>query len=121
MKNTSTEITKKSNRLAVIYQSCYLLNLLLLPGLAFMALTWLFFKNKGLWGVHKVHLYRACQLSLCAGIFIIIIPLAVIYLATDFQSSLMVMLVYVITMHALFVLLGMFNIARAMANKLPLF
>lgn len=113
--------SNKNNSASVIYQSLYLLNLLLLPGIAFIVLCFLFKKNKTQLGLQKIHLYRSVQLSLAAAFFIAFIPLAIIYLATDFQASLMVMLVYIVTMHALFVLLGMFNISRAMANKLPLF
>jgi len=110
-----------SKRRAIIYQSLYLSNLLLVPGLSFAALLWLFVKHKQFKGLSKIHLYRAFQLSVAAGIFIIIIPLLIILLSNAFEASIMVMLVYFVTIHAAFVMIGMFNIARAMAGKLPYF
>lgn len=111
----------KNTKLAVIYQSLYLANLLLLPALSFLILLYfLFNKNKQpRWAV--IHLYRAIQLSILAGICIVIIPFLVIWLSPEFEASLMVMLLYFVTLHAGFVLIGMLNLSRAMARKLPLF
>jgi len=115
------EHTSKGSQSAIVYQSLYLMNLLLLPGLSFLFLLWLFIKNKQHKGWQRIHLYRAMQLSLLAGIFIAAIPLVIILIVENIQASLMVMIVYVVTLHAAFVLIGMLNIARAMAKKLPLF
>ncbi|GLX76929.1 hypothetical protein tinsulaeT_02690 [Thalassotalea insulae] len=106
---------------AILYQSLYLANLLLLPGLSFLYLLWLFFQRKQDKGWHRFHLYRAIQLSLSAFILLILLPLVVIIATDNVSSSIMVMLVYFITLHTLFVLIGMLNIARAMAKKTPLF
>lgn len=109
-----------SKRRAITYQGLYLANLLLLPVFSFLALLFLAFKLQ-LKGVAKIHLYRACQLSFAAGIFIVLIPTAVIFLTNQQDESIMAMLVYFVTIHAAFVMLGMFNIARAMSGKLPVF
>lgn len=108
-------------RSAIIYQSLYLSNLLLIPGLSFFYLLWLFYKHRDEKGWHRIHLYRCVQLSVLAGLFVIVIPLIVVFLAKQFEASIMIMIVYFVTIHASFVMLGMFNIARAMANKLPVF
>jgi len=113
--------SRKDGRDAIIYQSLFLMNLLLIPGLSFLLLIWLFLKNKDQRGWQRIHLYRSVQLSVLAGFFIIIIPLIVLFATNAFEASLMVMIVYFVTMHAAFVLLGMLNISRAMAKKLPLF
>lgn len=110
---------RKNN--AIVYQSLYLANLLLLPGLSFLLLLWLFVQRKQQLGWQRIHLYRATQLSLLAGVLLVLVPLIVVYGSNEFQASVMVMLVYFVTIHALLVLLGMLNIARAMARKLPLF
>lgn len=106
-------------RLAIIYQSLYLANLLLLPGISFFVLVWLFFvkKNEVVWV--NAHLYRAIQLSVLGGLIIAIIPLLIIYLSSNTEASLMIMLIYFITFHAGFVLIGMLNLARAMAERPP--
>ena len=113
---------KKQNKTnAIIYQSLYLANLLLLPGLSFVALIWLFIKHKNIYGWQRIHLYRSVQLGVIAGILLVVVPLVVVYGGNEFEASIMVMLVYFVTNHALLVLLGMFNITRAMAKKLPIF
>lgn len=111
----------KSTKLAVIYQALYLANLLLLPFFSFLILLYLFSKKRKQprWAI--IHLYRAIQLSILAGISIVIIPLLVILLSSQFAVPLMVMLLYFVTLHAGFVLIGMLNLSRAMARKLPLF
>jgi hypothetical protein len=106
---------------AVTYQSLYLMNLLLIPGLSFVVLLWLFVKNKQQQGWQRIHLYRSIQLSVFAGVFIIVIPVLVLLFATEFEASVMVMLLYFVSLHAAFVLIGMLNLSRAMAKKLPLF
>lgn len=109
-------------RLAIIFQSLYLANLLLLPGISFMVLLWYLFKQKtNIINWYTIHLYRAIQLSLCAGVMLIVLPATYIIIDGEYTVSLMVMLVYFVTLHTLFVLLGMLNIARAMARKTPLF
>ena len=131
-----------SGKFAVIYQSLYLANLLLLPGVFFLILLYYFkqFKqqkkingehaknssgNNEVWlrnlGIAKIHLIRSIQLSVLAGLLLAVIPSLVIYFSAELQTSIMVGLVYFVTLHAGFVLLGMFNLARAMANKLPMF
>jgi hypothetical protein len=106
---------------AIIYQSLYLANLLLLPGISFLVLLWFFYQLNNQSPFAKIHLYRAVQLSILAGLFIVIIPIAIIFLSPQFEASLMIMLLYFVTLHAGFVLIGMLNLSRAMATKLPLF
>jgi hypothetical protein len=119
--NKSHQFSVKNGRDAIIYQSLFLMNLLLIPGVSFLVLLWLFVKRKNQQGWQRIHLYRSIQLSVLAGFIIIIVPLIVLLTTNAFEASLMVMIIYFVTMHAAFVLLGMLNISRAMAKKLPLF
>ena len=114
---------KSKDNLAIIMQSLYLANLLLLPGLSFVAMLYLFFRhrNRLYKGVTKVHLCRAVQLSVVAGIFLVILPGVALMLAYDFQTSLMLSLVYFVTIHAFFVLIGMLNLTKSMVNKPTIF
>lgn len=110
-----------TKRLAIISQSLYLANLLLVPGLCFAILLWFFIKDRHQKNWAGIHLYRALQLSVVAGIALGGVPLAFIFLSHNAGSSLMMMILYFVTMHAAFVLIGMLNLSRAMAQKLPLF
>lgn len=130
-----------SGNFAVIYQSLYLANLLLLPGIFFLVLLYYYHQyqqqkvhNDGVegqvdnnkirmrnHGIGKIHLIRSLQLSVLAAILLAIVPLMVIYFTSQLQVSIMVGLIYFVTLHAGFILIGMLNLSRAMAKKLPLF
>lgn len=130
-----------SGKFAVICQSLYLANLLLLPGIFFLVLVYYYRQylqqkasNETLdshggnskiisrnLGIGKIHLIRSIQLSVLAGILLVLVPLIVVYFTSQLQASIMVGLVYFVTVHAGFVLLGMFNLSRAMAKKPPVF
>jgi len=119
---------KQGNRFAIIYQSLYLANLLLLPVISFLVLVYYFHKATQyppqatkISNFNKIHLYRSIQLSALAGVVLGMVPVIYIFYSAQFGASLMVMVFYFITLHACFVLLGMLNLAKAMANKLPLF
>ena len=133
--------TSPSGTFAIICQSLYLANLLLLPGIFFLVLLYYYrqyqqqkihnddivyqashnkVRSRYL-GIGKIHLIRSIQLSVIAGILLVVIPLVVIYFTSQLQTSIMVGLVYFVTLHAGFVLIGMLNLSRAMAKKLPLF
>ena len=114
-------LMNKRQRLAVICQSLYLVNLLLLPGLAFLLLTVLFAKHYQQPGWQRIHLYRALQCSILAGLALIVLPLAVIAYLQYYETILVMMILYFVTVHAAFVLLGLLNLSRAMSRKLPLF
>jgi len=120
-KSLNVKNSSKDSRDAIVYQSLFLMNLLLIPGLSFILLIWLFTKKSKQLSWQRIHLYRSVQLSVLAGFFILVIPLVVLVTTNAFEASLMVMIIYFVTMHAAFVLLGMLNLSRAMARKLPLF
>ncbi|WP_281557709.1 hypothetical protein [Thalassomonas sp. RHCl1] len=113
--------SSSAKRLAIISQSLYLANLLLLPGICFLVLVWFFlrFKHQRNWA--RIHLYRSLQLSLLAGALLVIVPLIYMMFSASMQLSLMMVILYFVTMHAALVLLGMLNLSRAMAKKLPIF
>ena len=130
-----------SGNFAVIYQSLYLANLLLLPGIFFLVLLYYYRQyqqqkvhNDGVadqvgnnkirmrnLGIGKIHLIRSLQLSVLAGVLLAVVPLMVIYFTSQLQASIMVGLIYFVTWHAGFILIGMLNLSRAMAKKLPIF
>lgn len=130
-----------SRNIAVIYQSLYLANLLLLPGIFFLFLLYYYRQylqnkeqNNGVegrvdnnkirirnLGIGKIHLIRSLQLSVLAGVLLAVVPLVVIYYTSQLQASIMVGLIYFVTLHAGFILIGMLNLSRAMAKKNPLF
>jgi len=135
--NTNTKISigwsmnnKSSTKFIIICQSLYLANLLLLPVFCFFTLLYYLYRYKkqsnttsmsNINRVEKIHLYRSIQLSVLAGLMLGVLPLIFVLMSDNVETSIMVMLFYFISMHASFVLLGMLNLSKAMAGKLPIF
>lgn len=112
---------KRKNNIAVMAQSMYLANLLILPGLSFLILLRYFYVHREVKMLARLHLYRSVQLSVLAGLLLGVIPLLYILLSDSQSRALMLVLFYFVCAHAGLVLTGMLNLARAMANKPPLF
>lgn len=133
--------SRSSGKFSVICQSFYLANLLILPGIFFLILLYHYcqyyqlnalnnsgeckVEDNGLrmrtLGIGKIHLIRSIQLSVLAGILLAVVPLLVIYFSSQIKASIMVGLIYFVTLHAGFILIGMLNLSRAMTKKLPIF
>jgi len=132
---------KSSGKFSVICQSLYLTNLLLLPGVSLLVILYFYrqycqlkavsisvestvenneIRIRSL-GIGKIHLIRSIQLSVLAGLLLAVVPLLVIYFSSQLEASIMVGLIYFVTLHAGFILIGMLNLSRAMAKKLPIF
>lgn len=116
------------NKPAIIYQSLYLSNLLLVPLGSLVVLIYYFYQTrpnraepKPLTNYNKIHLFRSIQISVLAGLMLAVAPIFYIFYSDQFDVSIMITVFYFVTLHACFVLIGMLNLARAMANKLPVF
>jgi len=119
--------SNQQNKPAIIYQSLYLSNLLVVPLVSFMLLVFYLYKDKQdkqdkpLSNYNRIHLIRSIQISALAGLMLGIAPIFYIFFSGEFGSSVMITIFYFVTLHAGFVLVGMLNLARAMSKKLPLF
>tara|TARA_R110002050_G_scaffold299118_2_gene463898 strand:+ start:933 stop:1301 length:369 start_codon:yes stop_codon:yes gene_type:complete len=120
--------SNEDNKPAIIYQSLYLSNLLLIPLGSFLLLVYYLFqsklngaKSKKISNYNKMHLIRSIQVSALAGLMLGVAPIFYIFFSDHFDVSIMITVFYFVTLHACFVLVGMFNLARAMAHKLPIF
>jgi len=123
--------SNQQNKPAIIYQSLYLSNLLLVPIASFFLLVYYFYQakiqlktnqsTKVISNFNRIHLIRSIQISALAGLILGVAPLFYILFSQQFGVSIMITVFYFVTLHACFVLLGMLNLARAMAHKLPVF
>ncbi len=105
--------------LAILAEALYLANLLLLPGLAFGALLWLFWTRRPQAPDLAVnHLNQTVAASLWAGALLIAANLLIIALG-GYQSAntWTVVIVYFTTCHASLVLLGMVGLSKAMSGQ----
>jgi len=103
-------------RPAAVAWSLYLMNLLLLPGVAFIGLLWCGYRHCRHEAVQvRRHLQCAVGLSLAAGVLLIIIPLVIVLGFGTGDTVVMSLLVYIVTAHACCVLPGIAGLAKAMA------
>jgi hypothetical protein len=115
----SVDDTVPGQSLAVAAEVLYLINLLLVPGIAFLALAWLYRKH-----VHTAPPLARCHLrqtlfgSLWAGVLLVAVNAAIIVLG-GYRApyTWVVVVLYVLTCHASLVLFGTLGLAKAMAGR----
>jgi hypothetical protein len=114
MKNIKT----KQSSLAIAAQALYLLNLLALPGLAFLILLGLFFKRqKATDQLGRCHLHQAVLLSLWGLTLLVGGGLPLWLLLQDSPAGISMTLLYIIVIHTGFVLLGIIGLAKAISGQ----
>lgn len=105
--------------LAVTVEVLYLINLLLLPGLAFMVLLILYLRHiKHAPPLAVCHLRQTMSASLWAAIVLIAVNVLIVTLG-GFTSSWtwLIVILYFTLCHSALVLLGTMGLAKAMAGK----
>ncbi len=105
--------------LAVAAESLYLTNLLLVPGLAFLALLWLYFTRRdGAPPLAVAHLQQTVSASLWAGVLLVGVNAAILLLGGyDGPNVWAVVIVYFTVFHSALVMLGILGLAKAMAGQ----
>jgi len=108
-------ISKSDIRLATWAGSLYLLNLLLIPGLAFLSLIYLYFKNKDNCSAFVLgHLRQNLMAMVASGFAIVGVSTAILLLGGfDSPWAWMVMILYGVTIHATLVFLGIFSVVKS--------
>jgi uncharacterized Tic20 family protein len=105
--------------LASTSEVLYLLNLLLLPVVAFLILLGLYFYyRKTTSALALCHLKQTINASIWAGIMIVIVNVLILLLGGySAASTWVIVIIYFITIHATFVFLGTYGLARSMNGK----
>lgn len=105
--------------LAIAAESLYLINLLLLPGLAFLLLLGLYWRyRRSAPPLGRLHLQQTLSASLWAGGLLVIVNLLIIALGGyDAASTWVIVILYFTTVHATLVLLGILGLARSLAGQ----
>ena len=105
--------------MAVAAESLYLVNLLLLPGLAFLALLWLYFRHRDAAPTLALrHLRQTLSASLWAGILLVIANLTIVALGGyDAAWTWVVVILYFTAAHTTLIVLGIVGLARALAGQ----
>jgi len=105
-------------RLAVVAESLYLANLLILPGIAFAVLFWLWHKNSDAPLLARNHLQQTFFVSLWGGALIVVFTLAFLALGgLQWAWTWVLVIMYFTCVHSTLVVCGTLGLARAMAGK----
>lgn len=104
--------------LAVTAESLYLVNLLLVPGIAFLVLLFLYFRYRGASPLARAHLQQTVAASIWAGLLLIAVNGLILWSGGyDQPHTWLVLLLYFVCCHAALVMLGMLGLARALAGQ----
>lgn len=116
---TSRYESDRPNFVAVSAETLYLLNLLLIPGLAFLILAGLFFYlRRSIDDFNLSHLQQTLSASLWAGVLIIIVSALILFLGGYQSASVwVVVILYFTTIHATLIFLGVIGLVKALAGQ----
>ncbi|MCW8902625.1 MULTISPECIES: hypothetical protein [Sedimenticola] len=106
-------------QLAIMAEALFLSNLLLLPGVCFLWLAYLYFKHRhSAPPLARCHLEQTFIASIIGGILLVIANLAILWLGGyKSANTWMVLILYFTTVHSTLVLLGIVGLAKAMAGN----
>lgn len=116
----ATTVAPEVARLARNGWIAYLLNMLLVPGLGFVALVWLYWSAPE----HNAefalrHLRSALYASLAAVLGLLLLP-ALLWLALDERQGAMVgLILWGVSWHGALVLWGVLNLSLSVSDKAP--
>ena len=105
--------------IAVQAEALYLLNLLVVPGLAFVGLLWLARRHAGSPNpLTRCHLRQTVVVSLWAGLLLVAVTLLIMLLGGfEAPATWVVLILYFTCCHSTLVLFGVLGLARAMAGQ----
>ena len=110
---------KAGQNLAVLAESLFLINLLLLPGLAFAGLFALWLKNRDSSPpLARQHLRQTTFVSLVGGFLIVTLSGLILALGgLDWAWTWVVLVLYFTCIHSTLVLFGMYGLIKAMSGQ----
>ena len=111
---------KAGQNLAVLAEALFLINLLLLPGLAFAGLFALWLKNRdSAPPLARQHLRQTTFVSLIGGFLIVTLSGLIIALGgLDWAWTWVVLVLYFTCIHSTLVLFGMYGLIKAMSGQI---
>ena len=113
----STEVPGRE--LAILAESLYVANLLVLPVLSFLVLGWLFLRvDSKTPDLARAHIHQAFSASLWGGILLVLVNLLILAVGGyEAISTWTLVILYFTTIHATFVLIGIVGLAKALAGR----
>jgi uncharacterized Tic20 family protein len=111
---------KAGQNLAVLAESTYLINLLVLPGIGFLLLVGLWFKHKdSAPPLARQHLRQTTVVSLIGGLLIVTLSGLIIGLGgLAWEWTWVTLILYFTCIHSTLVLFGMYALIKAMNGQM---
>jgi hypothetical protein len=105
--------------LAVAAESLFLVNLMLAPGLGFLAIAWLWWQRRhAAPALARCHLDQAFYVSLWGGVLIVIASAAIVTLGgLQGMWTWVAVIIYFTCIHSTLIVFGCIGLAHAMAGK----
>lgn len=104
--------------LAVAAEALFLANLMVAPGLAFIALFWLRRRNPAAAPLARCHLDQSFFVSLWGGILLVVATGLLLALGgLAWQWTWVIVILYFVTIHSTLILFGVLGLAKALAGK----
>jgi uncharacterized membrane protein len=118
MKNIKENSCINGKTLAILAESLYLMNLMLIPVLGFLILTVLYFKYEKCSELAGSHLRQTFSASIWAGLLLILVNV-VILMAGGYQTPYtgVIVVLYFTICHSTLILLGMYGLVKAIAGE----
>lgn len=110
---------REPRQVAVLAESLYLANLLVLPGLAFALLLLLWWRNRHTSDpLIRCHLQQTLSASIWAGIALLLVAGSMLVFALrDSMAMWVVLILYFTICHSTLVVFGALGLSRAMAEQ----
>ena len=114
-----TETIQPGQTLAVSAELFFLLNLVFLPVIGFIVLTVLYLRYRNTApALARCHLRQAFNASIWAGIMLVLVNGLIILLGGyDSPSVWVIVIIYLTSIHTVFIMFGTFGLTRAMNGK----
>lgn len=105
--------------LAITAEVLFLANLLLAPGLAFLAIAWLWVRRRGAASdTARCHLNQTFWVSLWGGLLLVLVCSVLALLGgLDWEWTWVAVILYFTCVHSTLVVFGILGLARAMAGQ----
>ncbi len=105
--------------LAVTAEVLFLVNLMVAPGLGFLAIAWLWLKRRqDAPPLARCHLDQTFFVSLWGGLLIVVANTTLfLWLGWQWEWTWVIVVIYFTCVHSTLILLGMLGLAKAMAGK----
>jgi len=104
--------------LAIAAEVLFLTNLMLAPGLAFLAIVWLWRRHREAPPLARCHLDQAFWVSLWGGLLLVVACTAILALGgLDWEWTWVIVVIYFTCVHSTLILFGVVGLAKALAGK----